>query len=806
MQLINKMSLKNLLLPVLSIALIFMFTNIKADSSVELKGSIQVKSDSSITVNNVEILVTASTKFEGEEHSNLTFDSLRVGDFVEVEAEINFNGKLVASSIHLINSHVITYIEIEGKITSITSNSIFVNETEVFVDLNTVISTQFHSAIKFTDLKVNDNVKVKAIQKNDGTYLAISIKVETENSRREVEVEGKIEALSDSSLTVNGTVFLVTNGTIIMSEKHGIIAFSNLIIGENVSVRGFLKEDSTYTAILIKVEDEKLTTTELELHGKVTAVDSNSLTVNNILCFVDSSTVIFTHNGNLLNLSDIKIGVVVEVKAVLQNDGTYKAQRIKLLNEMEDDKEIEIEGVINATTVNSITIGGYEIFINDSTRIYSETGLKLSITDLIVGTNVKVHAYLQMGVYYASKIKVKEHNKTEIKITGAVDKIEGNTITVKGVTFITDEKTEFLSSDRTRITLNDLKAGQIVSIRAIIQNDGAKYAFQVKIDSYWHSAVIVEGPIDSLSANSISVAGRTFFVDSLTVVLASESGKIDFSNLVIGQKVEIKGTFDSNGILKARLIKVHENNEYEVYGTIDSVGTSFIVVANLTINVNQNTVYYNEFDNLVTFDSLMVGQVVEVNYMKINTNENLATKIEIEKQPNSFEFSGVVVSHSTNKIDFSALSLSYNSSTVFINSLYQPISSSEINMGQSLYVWAAETQNGTIQALQVQVLGEVTSVNQGVGNQIPTTFELFQNYPNPFNPSTIISFRLSVGSFVTLKVYDILGREISTLINEYKPAGEYKVRFNAASLPTGVYLYKLNAGTQTSVRKMLLLK
>jgi N-acetylneuraminic acid mutarotase len=90
--------------------------------------------------------------------------------------------------------------------------------------------------------------------------------------------------------------------------------------------------------------------------------------------------------------------------------------------------------------------------------------------------------------------------------------------------------------------------------------------------------------------------------------------------------------------------------------------------------------------------------------------------------------------------------------------------------------------------------------------QSPTGFLLFQNYPNPFNPSTKISWQSSVSSWQTLKVYDLLGNEAATLIDEYKPAGSYEIDFNASDLPSGIYFYKLTTGSLTQTRKMLLLK
>jgi len=87
-----------------------------------------------------------------------------------------------------------------------------------------------------------------------------------------------------------------------------------------------------------------------------------------------------------------------------------------------------------------------------------------------------------------------------------------------------------------------------------------------------------------------------------------------------------------------------------------------------------------------------------------------------------------------------------------------------------------------------------------------TTFHLQQNYPNPFNPSASIQYAISSGQFVSLKVYDVLGNEVSTLVNEDKPAGTYEVEFNTTSLPSGIYFYQLKADSYIETKKMVLLK
>lgn len=100
---------------------------------------------------------------------------------------------------------------------------------------------------------------------------------------------------------------------------------------------------------------------------------------------------------------------------------------------------------------------------------------------------------------------------------------------------------------------------------------------------------------------------------------------------------------------------------------------------------------------------------------------------------------------------------------------------------------------------------EIISV-QNTSTEIPTKYFLSQNYPNPFNPSTVISFQLPVAGDVSLKVYDIQGREVQSLINERLNAGTYETTFEAGSLTSGVYLYKIQCGYFSDVKRMVLIK
>ena len=102
-------------------------------------------------------------------------------------------------------------------------------------------------------------------------------------------------------------------------------------------------------------------------------------------------------------------------------------------------------------------------------------------------------------------------------------------------------------------------------------------------------------------------------------------------------------------------------------------------------------------------------------------------------------------------------------------------------------------------------LPEITSVEKYT-SEIPSQFELSQYYPNPFNPTTTIVFSLPKRSFVTLKVYDAIGREVSNLVSEELGEGKYSVPWNGKGLASGVYYYRLQAGEFVATKKLLLLR
>jgi hypothetical protein len=130
------------------------------------------------------------------------------------------------------------------------------------------------------------------------------------------------------------------------------------------------------------------------------------------------------------------------------------------------------------------------------------------------------------------------------------------------------------------------------------------------------------------------------------------------------------------------------------------------------------------------------------------------------------------------------------------------------------YYWRVAASNGGGQGSWSIVRTFVTICPSGVNqisSEIPIEYKLYQNYPNPFNPSTNIKYQITNNKLTTLKIYDILGREVITLVNEYQKAGTYEVQFSINQytinqIPSGLYYYKIHTGDFTDTKRMVLIK
>ncbi|MBK8946122.1 MAG: T9SS type A sorting domain-containing protein [Ignavibacteriae bacterium] len=211
-----------------------------------------------------------------------------------------------------------------------------------------------------------------------------------------------------------------------------------------------------------------------------------------------------------------------------------------------------------------------------------------------------------------------------------------------------------------------------------------------------------------------------------------------------------------------------------------------------------NGTWYNKLPNFAETDVLFTTQLQTLKEFSIATvDTTYSGSLAAWRQPNNPEVDFFIYADWPTPID-----LSYDDADLLTAGLggfpvgdlaWFPAKYEEwMNQKDAEYDLIHKTLNGIVGVEKVDGL--------------PTKFTLEQNYPNPFNPTTEINFSIPKSGNVTLKVFDAVGQEVATLVNEFKNAANYKVNFNAANLTSGVYFYRLEANDLLQTKKMLLIK
>ena len=624
----------------------------------------------------------------------------------------------------------------------------------------------------------------------------------------DLEVTGNITELGTDYLVVQGYTIYVDGYTDLREPGNTTVTFSFFQLNDLVQVQADNRGDGTYLASRIKSEDGPVNENEVELTGYVTEVGASSFVINGSTFVVDANTEYRGRHGNTFSFEQIVVGILLEVKASSQTNGDLLTSRVKT----EDDEnhqhggELEITGLIDNLTANSLVIGENEFFVDAQTVILDHNRMPISFSNLNVGDRVEVKAFRQTdNSLLAVRIKLEDMPENEIEFTARVESILGSDMTINGITFSTDSNTIFLDNNRMPVTIASLAVGIWVEVKGFQKQDGLYYANRIQIEDFVRNEIEIKGNITELTDSYLVVSGITFSVDSTTQVLDHLNNPILYSALQVGQLVEVKGEKTGTLTAKALKIKLEGNEDIEIFGRITAINADNIELNGLTVFVNTNTVYLNHANQTITFGDLSVDQFVEVKMIPNADSTLLALRIKIEDGTNFSKVNGFSGTVTGSSIQLPTGSYAINNQTVVIDNNYNVISASQLTTGQQVILWAVVDPSSNKTALQIQ--SKISSPT-GIGESpiVVDAFVLEQNFPNPFNPSTTISFTIQADQLITLKIFNALGEEVTTLVNGNLAKGTHSINFNAAGLSSGFYLFRLESGNQVQVKKMMLMK
>ena len=445
------------------------------ENEVELIGYVTEVGTVSFVVNGSTFYVDANTEYRGRNGNTFSFEQIAVGLLLEVKAELQTNGDLLATRVKTEDDHNQHNgeLEITALVDNKSANSIVLGQYEFFVDAQTVILNHDRMPISFNDLNIGDRVEVKAYKQLDNSYLAVRIKLE-DMPENEIEFTAQIESILGSDVTINGITFVTDSNTVFLDDNRMPVTISSLVVGMWVEVKGFKKQDGSYYASRIQIED--FVRNEIELKGNITELTEVSLVVGGITFSVDSTTQVLDHLNNPISYSSLLLGQLVEVKGTKTGTSTAKALRIKI----EGNEDIEIFGRVTALNINSIELNGLVVFVNENTVYLNHANQTIGFSDLSVDQFIEVKMIRNLdSTLLALRIKI-EDGMNFSKVNGFSGIVNGSAIQLPTGNYVINNQTIVIDNNYNVINASQLISGQQVIVWAAVDASSNKTALQIQ--------------------------------------------------------------------------------------------------------------------------------------------------------------------------------------------------------------------------------------------------------------------------------------------------------------------------------------
>ena len=613
------------------------YSQLEAKYDFMTVGEITAITDSSITMNDTQFEVNSLTAVFTENGTSINYSTLATGDRVKIVGVILNNIK-IANVITLLedaDSNDLDEIEAKGTITALSSASLTVNGIVFTFKPDTKVYLEGQGLVDASYLELGQQVEVEGYVSNDTTY-AKWIKIHTEDRESsELEIKGTITALGDGSVTVNSTLFYVNADTKIMLEDSGSVEFSYLAVGFLVEVEGFTSGDSNF-AQKIEIEREEMDDSndvyeEFEVKGEIKALTLTSVTVDSAEFQINVDTKVVMEGKGVMTLSDLKVGQMVEVSGYFKGD-TAIARVIKIEKDSLGDTsrvEIEMYGTITELTDSTFTVDSNTVFrFTPDTRVYMKG--EAAVSDLEAGQKVEVKGYTHDSVNYALfiKIKLEDDKGIDLEAEGIITSLSPTELKIDSLSFELNSQTVVVLAGKGRVTLNELKVGQTVEVKAYLSG-GVYVAKIIKIKEYTdYKTLTVIGEITAKDDTTMTVNETRFLITSETEFFGKDGVVLTFLDFNLGMMVKVKAvTKDSvNTALRVYLITPDSIKSEEKQ--INFVEEQTLVVGSQIYMVNSTTEVFDTRGYLTSYFVLNDGMAVSVDENLVG-GRLFASKIQI---------------------------------------------------------------------------------------------------------------------------------------------------------------------------------
>jgi len=391
--------------------------------------------------------------------------------------------------------------------------------------------------------------------------------------------------------------------------------------------------------------------------------------------------------------------------------------------------DLEVTGNITGLGSDYLVVQGYTIYVDAGTEFFGYSGSIVTFSFFQLNDLVQVKANLRNdGTYLATRVKAEDNggNENEVELTGYVTEVGTSSFVINGTTFFVDVNTEYRGRHGNSFSFEQIQVGLLLEVKAFVQTNGDLLAVRVKTEddeNHHHQGELgLTGLIESLTANSLTVAQKEFFVNAQTVVLDDNRMPISFSDLNVGDRVEVKAFRQVDSSFLAVRIKLEDmpGSEIEFTAQIEVVVGTDITINGITFATDSNTVFLDDNRMPVTIASLAVGMWVEVKGFKSQDGSYYASRIQIEDFVRTeIELKGNITELTASYLIVGGISFSVDSTTIVLDHLNNPILYSALQVGQLVEVKGNKTGTTTAKASRIklegeediEIFGRITSIN-----------------------------------------------------------------------------------------------
>jgi len=594
-------------------------------------------------------------------------------------------------------------VTLTGPIEALAGNSLTISKKIIFVDAATKV-TEIGQALKFSDLRLNWKVDVRAEKRADSLLWALTIDVLERVANTEVEAEGRLANLQDSVMIVNDIKFRAIKTTILQNQNGALIDLSDFRVGMAVEARGGTDPAGKIIAQMIKIEDENFVNQEIQFTGVVDSLllqppPPNSIRVNGDRFEVNAQTELRGFNDEPIFLANLQRGETVEIKARTRQNLPALALRIKREKPAGD---VQVKGRIERLNDSSLVVSGVEFLRSRTTLVLDDESLVIPFSALSAGLMVEVRANrLTTGRLAAAFIKVEDEANDEVELTGFVEALSDTTIRVSSAVFLVNAATVVLDQNAVRIAFSALQVRMLVEIRGERRFNGSVLAKEIRIEDFLlQNEVELRGSIAAINSNSVRVADVDFSVDDKTMILDLNGAPIPLSRLTAGTIVEIRAK-SSGGVWQASRLKIENeiDTEIVVIGAIDSLRTNTFYMLRRLMRGATSTIYLGLNNEPLSLSNLRTNDVVEVLGRLLPDSSLIALRVKKQNRgTNEVEARGQITRRGPSTLAVASFTFALDGATRFFDAENRPIALADLRDGQIAMAEGIRQTGGLLRA------------------------------------------------------------------------------------------------------------